>query len=311
MGTCENVRTVEKQGEGLIEEYLCYLGEKKNRSALTLDSYENDLNQFAVFLADRDRGILNVDAQLGERFVEFLNGHYSPSTISRKTTVIRGFYRFLKTAGKIGTNPFYNINIRPVESGSLDFLKEAHLQKLFDIISGHNWLALRDRAIVAILYSTGMRVGELVDITINDIDLENATIQISAAGKVTRLCGLPGWACHTLRRYIDCRGLNASTDPKTRSILFVNRDGGALTARSIRRRLAEYSRRAELPVEATPAVLRHSCAMHMLQNGADARDVRNLLGHLSASSMRPYLNRLSEIQDEILSVPESIEISAS
>ena len=308
MDTDESIKAAREPEEGMIRQYLRYLNEEKNRSALTLDSYENDLNQFDVFLVGRERGILDVDARIAGEFVDFLNGQYSPSTISRKTTAVRGFYRFLKKTQKLDINPFTSIDIQSVESDSLDYLEEAHLQKLFDTISGNNWLTLRDRAIVAILYSTGMRVGELVDITINAIDLDNAAVKICAAGKATRLCSLPGWACHTVERYIDYRRLNISADPKAQSILFVNRDGGPLTARSIRRKLSEYSRRADLPVEATPAVLRHSCAMHMLQNGADVKDVRSLLGHLSASSMRPYLNCLSEMQNQPVSVPESVKI---
>ena len=140
--------------------------------------------------------------------------------------------------------------------------------------------------------------------------MDNATVQICAAGKATRLCSLPGWACHTVERYIDYRRLNASADSKTSTILFVNRDGGPLTARSIRRKLTEYSRRADLPVEATPAVLRHSCAMHMLQHGADVKAVRDLLGHLSASSMRPYLNCLSDGVNQPVSGIEPVEIAA-
>jgi site-specific recombinase XerD len=102
-----------------------------------------------------------------------------------------------------------------------------------------------------------------------------------------------------------------SIEPSDSEVLFVNRDANPLTARSVRRKLTDYSRRAGLPVEATPAVLRHSCAIHMLRRGADVKAVRGLLGHLSASSIRPYLSYLSEQTEQPDETAESLQTAAS
>ncbi|MBL7215124.1 MAG: tyrosine-type recombinase/integrase [Phycisphaerae bacterium] len=304
---------------GLIEEYLCYLSEKKNRSASTLDSYKNDLDQFTAFLAELasagscgpDSRILNINADSTRRFIDFLNGQYTPSTLNRKITAVRGLYSYLISTARLSANPFARLRIRPVEPTSIEYLEEAHLQQLFDAISGSHWLASRDRAIIAILYSTGMRVGELLGLCADDIDLDNKTMQIRTAGRATRLCHLAAWAWHTVERYMSRRPLSYITDPSQNDVLFINRNGDGLSARSIRRKLTEYSRRANLPVETTPAILRHSCAIHMLRRGADVKAVRNLLGHLSASSIRPYLNYLSEEPNQPAVLSEPVEIAVS
>lgn len=314
------VTTKDGQTGSFVEEYLCYLSEKKNRSALTLDSYRNDLAQFIAFLAestsaDTDSGnidtcLLSVNADCARRFVDGLKGHYTPSTLGRKITAIRGLYGYLVTTERLSVNPFARVRIRHAAGTKLEYLREAHLQQLFDAISGSHWLAFRDRAIVAILYSTGMRVGELLNLNTADIDSETAAIHIRTTGRATRLCRPAPWAWQTLERYLVRRPVRETADSAQTDVLFVNRDGHRLTARSVRRKLAEYSRRAGLPVEATPANLRHSCAIHMLRHGADVKTVRELLGHLSASSMRPYLNCLSDEQHQPATTSVPLETAA-
>jgi site-specific recombinase XerD len=283
-----------RQG-GLIEDYLHYLRDKKNRSALTLDSYKNDLTQFAAFLADPagpDAGILSADPDALSRYAASLSDQYTPSTRSRKLTALRGFYSRLVAAGKLRSNPCDALRKAPARAAAFEFLEEAHLQQLFDTIASPNWLASRDRAIIAMLYSTGMRVGELVGLHLADLGPDHHTVRIQTPGRPTRLGHLSDWAAHAVEQYV-ARRLSKSAVPDASAILFVNRDGDPLTARSIRRKLADYSRQAHLPVEATPAVLRHSCAIHLLRAGADPKTVRDLLGHLSASSIRPYLAHLA------------------
>lgn len=306
---------IEGKTSSLIEEYLYYLGQKKNRSALTLDSYQNDLDQFAAFLAestsadpcDTDARILSVDTDSAARFVDYLKGQYTPSTLSRKITAVRGLYGYLLSKEKLRSNPFTRVHIKPAKPASLEFLEESHLQQLFDVISGNHWLASRDRAIIAVLYCTGMRIGELLGLRVEDIEPDNAAVHIRTTGRATRVCHLAPWAWHTVERYMSRRPACLNE----RDVLFVNRDSKPLSARSVRRKLSEYSRRAHLPIEVTPANLRHSCAIHLLRNGADAKAVRDLLGHLSASSIRPYLNCLSDAQNQPSQQPETLEIAVS
>jgi site-specific recombinase XerD len=295
-GAEEVVRLMPHGHGGLIASYLHYLSEKKNRSALTLDSYQNDLQQFAAFLADPDdvdAAILNADADCARRFIDTLRDRYTPSTRSRKLTALRGFYTYLLSKKRLTANPFAAVRPAPDRAASFEFLEEAHLQRLFDTITSAHWLAARDRAIIAMLYSTGLRVGELVELTPADLGPDCRTVRIHTPGRPTRLGRLPAWAAHAVEQYVARRPQKPDVAGDTSTILFINRDGGPLTARSIRRKLADYSRQAHLPVEATPAVLRHSCAIHLLRAGTDPKIVRDLLGHLSASSIRPYLSYLA------------------
>lgn len=305
METKESHGLITHEQGGLIEDYLRYLGEKKNRSALTLESYRNDLGQFAAFLtdsADADAALLAANADSACRFVDGLKSQYTRSTLNRKITAVRGFYGYLVAAAKVTANPLDPLHTQSARTASFDFLEEARLQQLFDTISGGHWLAFRDRAIVAMLYSTGMRVGELLNCRLDDLDADCETVQIRAAGRPTRLGHLVTWAAQAVKQYIARRPSKDIAE----KILFVNRDGNPLTARSIRRKLSDYSRQANLPVEATPAVLRHSCAIHLLRGGADPKTVRDLLGHLSASSIRPYLNYLAARADQPAAEPVAV-----
>ena len=295
---------------------------------MTLSFYSKDLHQFTSFLADShsspdpsaagrslspselDTGICGLDQQKAQRYVdEFLAPNYSPATVTRKITAVRGLYNYLSQTRRIDSDPFADIVI-PGQGNPTDieYLEGTQLQQLFDAISGDNWLVFRDRAIVAMLYCMGIRVSELLSITIKDVDCDEGIVRVRISGSPVRQCQLPAWAADVLRQYINQRQQQCPASQEEPA-LFINCDSGPLNARSIRRKLKEYSRRAGLSVEATPATLRHTCAMHMLLHGANVKIVRRTLGHMSASSMRPYLKRLNDIQkttDTMLELVESV-----
>lgn len=285
-----------------IQEYLDYLKIKKNRSAMTLDSYAKDFSQFLDFLAQLDesagdRQVLGLSRNAAQQFVDHLMAQqFSVSTIGRKVTAIRGFYKYLINIGRIGDNPFESSYVPQREVPHLEYLTQEQLNQLFLTIEDDRWLGQRDRAIVALLYNTGMRVSELLALTTADADLDKYTVTIHTAGHKMRVCRLQTWVGKALGRYLESRQLQGLCDASKTDCIFVNRDGDSLTARSIRRKLKHYSRQAGLPVEAGPAILRHSCAMHLLAEGANVKVLREQLGHLSASSMRPYLECLEHMQ---------------
>ncbi len=332
MKDIENLKEADEKAGDLTNNYLSYLKEKKNRSAMTLDFYRKDLHQFTDFLTDShsspaskppaddrfslppelDACIFSLDQQKAQRYVdEFLAPNYSPATVTRKITAIRGLYNYLREIHRIDSDPLANIVIPPQDnSADVQYLEDTQLQQLFDAISGDNWLAFRDRAIVALLYCTGIRVSELLSITLKEIDCDRGIVQIRTSGSVVRQCKLPAWAVDVLRQYLEQRRQQCPAS-NNQPALFINCDTGPLNARSIRRKLKEYSRRAGLPVEATPATLRHTCAMHMLLRGASVKIVRRILGHMSASSMRPYLKCIDEIQKTSDSMLELVESAIS
>ena len=289
----------------LVQEYLVYLREKKSRSEMTLDSYDKDLSQFVTFLESGtdsapsvcDEQMLQLSSQRAQEFVDHLIAQqFTVSTIGRKVTAVRGLYKYLQAGSRVTANPFEHSYVPQRHVAQVEYLQPDQLRRLFESIACDNWLGLRDRAIIALLYNTGMRVSELLSLTSSGIDLENAVVTIQISGHKTRTSRLQEWVVNALNRYLESRRLRSDDRSPDRDYVFVNRDGGLLTARSIRRKLKHYSQQAELPIEAGPAILRHSCAMHMLMDGADVKAVRQQLGHLSASSMRPYIDCLQHQQ---------------
>lgn len=300
----------------LMEAYLMYLRQQKNRSPKTVESYYNDFVQFGTFLinyfqfnsrelvpsrgfrvrdSEMDRYFPMADESAAHQYVDVLSEKgFSHSSIGRKLTAIKGFYRYLESRNHIRQNPFESIEIIRDDDVHLDYLQEPQLGRLFETIGTNSWLSCRDRAILAVLYNTGMRVGELLNLKPEDVDENDGSVQIRAKGKKTRTCKLWGWVLDAVRDYLNMRQKRQLYEPLETGILFINRDSGPLTARSVRRKLKQYSRQAGLSTEVTPAMLRHSCAMHMLQRGAGIKAVRSQLGHLSSSSIRPYLKTLDQ-----------------
>ncbi len=304
MNTQETFSGRIRQISTFISEYLSYLQEKKSRSAMTLESYEKDLSQFLDFLSQRedsqadmapDERIATLTSPMAQQFVDYLMGRsFSVSTIGRKVTAIRGFYKYLLTTGRMDANPFEHTYVPQRHAAQIEYLQPEQLRQLFESINCDRWLGWRDRAIVALLYNTGMRVSDLLSLVPEDLNMENQTVTIHTGGQKSRVCQLQGWVTEAVRTYLERRKHREMSEPLKTDRVFINRDGGPLTARSIRRKLKHYSHEANLPIEASPAILRHSCAMHLLADGADAKTVRTQLGHLSASSMRPYLDCLQK-----------------
>ncbi|MHC5083702.1 MAG: tyrosine-type recombinase/integrase [Planctomycetota bacterium] len=294
-----------------IEDYLNWLNDQKSRSASTLDSYRKDLlqlsgqlsgcfgsngglpeipSQLTLPVAGLDEIFQVVTPQVAQNYVDWLmDQRFSCSTVNRKITSIRGFYKYLKGLGRINSSPFADVYVPQNDSAGPEYLEEKQLGELFNAIGCNGWLGYRDRAITALLYNTGMRVSELLELTVDDFDEVQGGVKIHSKGRKRRVCKLWGWVQEAVVQYLAHRRQREACEPLQTNNMFINRDSGPLTSRSVRRKLKMYSRQAGLSLEATPAILRHSCAMHMLQHGASDRVVRSQLGHQSSSSIRPYL----------------------
>ena len=313
----ETDRAIAAEESVFIEDYLTWLNERKSRSPSTIDSYRKDLLQLSEQLSGccrSDSGLPPVPEQLdlpvvgadeyfivvtpqaAQNYVDWLTDQrFSSSTVNRKITSIRGFFNHLKSRGRVNSNPFTNVYIPQHDLRRPEFLDEDQLGQLFGSISCDCWLGYRDRAIVALLYNTGMRVSELLELAVDDIDEAAGVARIHSAGRKTRTCKLWGRVLEVVCGYLEQRRQRISDKASQTDQMFINRDGGPLTARSVRRKLILYSQQAKIGLEVTPAILRHSCAIHMLQRGASDRAVRRQLGHQSNSSIRPYLKMMKEL----------------
>jgi len=236
-------------------------------------------------------------------FLDFLGSQsYSKSTIARKLATLRSFYKFCLRRNYVKTHPLAAIRTPKQDKRLPRYLELEDISKLLATPDDGTLLGSRDRAMFEVLFSTGLRVSELVDLNFGDIDFTAQTIRVRGKGKKQRTTPIGNTAIVALQRYLDLR----RTDPRSPSFdkdaLFVNKHGQRLSTRSVRRKLDKYLAECGLDPSISPHTLRHSFATHMLNNGADLRSVQELLGHQSLSTTQVYTHlstpRLKAVYDE-------------
>ncbi len=288
-------RTTPKFVAPLIEKFLLDL-EGRNLSVHTVAAYKRDLAQFEQFLRDlvRDERPAPSDFTVGavRRFVSSLTAaQYSRRSVQRKLAAVKSFARFLVSRGVLATNPTSGLAAPRAERRLPSFLTQKETERLFEVSTSPGTSDLRDRAILELLYSTGIRLSELTDLTCGRVYLDDGVARVVGKGRKERIVPVGRAAVAALRSY-----LSARTDAPTErgQPLFTNGRGGALSGRTIqrmvKRRLGEVSEARHL----SPHVLRHTFATHMLNAGADLRAVQELLGHASLSSTQIYTHVSTE-----------------
>ena len=214
---------------------------------------------------------------------------YSKVTVARKLATLRSFYKFLVKRNQISSNPVGVLRTPKQEKKLPRFLEYEEVRKLLETPPVNNWLGARDRAIFETLYSTGIRVSELVGLNMDDIDFLGEAVHVRGKGKKERIAPIGSSALQAIQHYLEFRSKreqsNSNFDPK---VLFVNKHGRRLSTRSVRRKMDKYLKLAGLDPSISPHTLRHSFATHMLNNGADLRSIQELLGHQSLSTTQIY-----------------------
>jgi integrase/recombinase XerC len=303
----------------IIQEFLNYLQFEKHFSEHTAKCYGADLEQFSDFIAGRlepsaqDRNgsdfstggqtatavetqvdvaqlLLAVDIDSARRYLAYLNErNYSKSTEARKLATLRSFYKFLVRRNYIKSNPVIAVRTPKQEKKLPKFLEYEQVQRLLNTPEINTWLGARDRAMLETLYSTGLRVSELVGLNMDDVDFLGEVVHVRGKGKKERIAPIGSSALQSIQRYIEFRNKRAQSDSGFDSkVLFVNKHGKRLSTRSVRRKMDKYLVMAGLDPAISPHTLRHSFATHMLNNGADLRSVQELLGHQSLSTTQIY-----------------------
>ncbi len=305
-----------------LDQFVNYLRHERHFSPYTARCYGADLRQFAEYLvgeapgqqadhqADDQGGngqpsdaltrleqrLRQVDAMVIRGFLTHLDGFgYSPATTARKIATLRSFYKWMLKRGEVQTNPMLLIRTPKQTKRLPKAITVEQVEKLLSAPDNRDTLGARDRAILETLYSTGVRVSELVDLNRNDLDQTGQTLHIRGKGKKERIVPLGSHAIAAIRHYLtllepDQRFASlrqrSLTDPAIP--LFVNKNGGRLSTRSVRRKLDKYLKACGLDPSISPHTLRHSFATHLLDNGADLRSVQELLGHQSLSTTQIY-----------------------
>jgi len=277
--------------------FLQYLQIEKNYSEHTIDNYRRDIEQFYKFMIEQSiekfEDVDYIDTRL------FLTKLYEQkmarTTVSRKISSLRSFYRFLERENKVTGNPFLLVT-QPKKGKRLpDFFYEEEMEALFAACEGEDPLALRNKALLELLYATGIRVSECVNIKMNDIDFDLCTILVKGKGKKERYVPFGSYAEEAINQYIrQSRSILTQKNSHEHSFLFVNARGGPLTARGVRHILDQVIKKASFSGKIHPHMLRHTFATHMLNNGADLRGVQELLGHSHLSSTQIYTHVTKE-----------------
>ncbi|HIM61275.1 MAG TPA: site-specific tyrosine recombinase XerD [Dehalococcoidia bacterium] len=281
-----------------ISSFLQHLIVEKGSSRNTSDAYRNDLGQFWEFLQDNGNGQSNgnyawtaVDINVLNKYIDDLRVRkgYRDTTTARKVASIKSFFGFLSENSIITEDPTESLGSPRVGRTLPKFLPEEDVTKLLDMAyrSGSNE-GQRDAVIMELLYATGLRVGELVSLNMQDIDLSEAYIRCMGKGSKERIVHLYPKALEELRRYLKTSRVALLGHRRTEPSLFVNHRGERLTRQWVWTILKTYGQKAGITQNITPHTLRHSFATHLLQNGASLRHVQELLGHSSISTTQVY-----------------------
>jgi len=217
-------------------------------------------------------------------FISYLKteARYTEKSISRKVASIKAFFKFLYSRRFIKNNPALLLYTPKVPEKLPEFLSEKEVIKIIEAPEGTSWQIKRDRAILELLYATGIRVGELVSLTVKDINFIDETVKVMGKGKKERIVPVGGPAMKSLIAYIEARHNSRSEK------VFLNKYGKPLTERSVERLVEKYSKKAGIAKKVTPHTFRHSFATHMLERGADLRTVQELLGHERITTTQIY-----------------------
>ena len=273
-----------------IGRFLVYLSSERGGSPLTLKSYREDLLQLEEFLRSAGcRGPGEASSVLLRRFASGLHAAgYAASTVARKLASTRSFYAFGQREGWVRTNPAKPLR-SPRRARKLPkFLTGEEIARLLATPQPQAAGGLRDRAILELMYSSGVRVRELVSLDDADLDLRNATVRVRGKGRRERLGIVGRHARAALEAWLAARPRQATPSPRGSRPLFTNKLGGRLSVRGVARLLEKHLAVAGLTGRASPHTLRHSFATHLLDAGADIRSVQELLGHKSLVTTQIY-----------------------
>ena len=285
-----------------IEQFIDYLKNEKKLAANSLDAYGRDIRDFQQFLSSR--GVGDLPGAVRDDVSAFLNklkeDGRSPSTLNRKMASIRTFYNYLQDTGVTHENPARGVKTPRVERKELEYLSIKDIDRLLespdDSLKGR-----RDRAILEVLYATGIKVSELIDANLEDVNFRMGFITCYGESRRTRIIPMGRPARAALEDYVYEVRDQLLGENKEETALFVNYYGKRLTRQGLWKVLKEYGEKSGIKQKLTPNTLRNSFAVHMLQNGADLKSLQELMGHEDIMATQVYLaatkNHIKDVYD--------------
>lgn len=271
-----------------LEEFIAYLKHEKNASPHTITNYRRDLLQLARYLENRRLNLRGIDNIVLRGFLAALfDKGEKKSTVGRKLAAIRSFFQFCVRKRWMDDNPAKIVATPKQDKPVPSFLSEEEMQEFLDLPQTAKPLDKRDKAMMELLYATGIRVSELVGIDLEDVKFTERLIRIKGKGKKERLVPFGKMAEESLRSYLRARSL-INKGQVEETPLFLNYRGRKLSPRSVERTVDKYIRRSAVRRKISPHSLRHSFASHLLSRGADLRVIQELLGHESLATTQKY-----------------------
>ncbi|MCM3123322.1 tyrosine recombinase XerC [Mesobacillus sp. AQ2] len=276
--------------------FIEYLQIEKNYSQYTIEHYQHDIREFFLFMSEQ--GLTSLDdveyADTRIYLTKLFDQQLSRKSVARKISCMRSFYKFLLREKMVGDNPFSLVSIPKLEKRLPDFFYEEELSQLFKVCETETALGKRNKALLELLYATGIRVGECCKIQVKEVDLSLSTVLVHGKRKKDRYVPFGSFAQDAIEDYIKNGRPDLLNGKDDHGHLFLNFRGGALTDRGIREILNKLIEKSALTGKIHPHKLRHSFATHMMSNGADMRTVQELLGHAFLSSTQVYTHVTKE-----------------
>jgi tyrosine recombinase XerC len=282
-----------------IHKFINYLQIEKNYSDHTVTNYKIDLKEFSGSIKDKPiEQVTHVDVRL---FLSKLKEkNFSKRSVARKMACLRSFFKFLYREGHIKANPAASLSTPKIDKKLPLFMNASDVVRLLESPDASDDMGLRDRAILEALYSTGIRVSELVGLNKEDVDFISGVIKVRGKGKKERLVPIGDKALRAIKAYFEKIKV---TEINERKPVFLNKSQRRVSDRAVRRIVHKYIHKTSLNESISPHTLRHSFATHMLDRGADLRSVQELLGHANLSTTQIYTHvtteRLKSIYDKV------------
>lgn len=278
--------------QAAVQDFLRHLRLEKNASELTIKSYSDDFESFYDYLQDRVGAVPHpegISIPVLRGYVSYLHEcEYARSTIARRLASLRSFFRYTMREGITTANPAKALRTPRAGRKLPHFLTTEQVAQLLEAPPANEPMGLRDRAILETLYSSGLRVAELVGLDLSSWDRSANILRVYGKGKKERIAPVGSYAVRALERWLAVRSPDPNGLPDETNALFLNRFGRRLTTRSIGRMIDKYLKLTGLDTITSPHTLRHSFATHLLDGGADLRSVQELLGHKSLTTTQIY-----------------------
>jgi len=280
----------------LFDSFLSYIELEKEYSKNTVSSYKNDLDDFKEFLTKIDKDPIEIDKKDIFNYLVFLSKKkLKPASLRRKISALRSFYKFLIREELIENDPTIDLTLPKKDKVLPDVISVEEIEKLVNIIPEKGFKGKRDRALIELLYSSGLRVSEIINLKINEIDLKNGYLKCFGKGSKERIVPFGSFAKDLLIEYIEERDKNNINS----DLLFVTKKGKKIVRQEINNILNRYAKKSKLKKKIHPHMLRHSFATHLLERGADLRSVQELLGHVDISTTQIYTHLTKEHLREV------------